>query len=87
MFNITYNVGQLCFCDQVLSLSSYEFLLKSDNSWAARFLVLEFCDLVADLGLVVTAWLDAALGVSDLLQDASVVLEVLSKKILLFTNF
>ena len=76
----------MSFCDQILSLSSDQFLLKRDEPGAGWLLVLELRDLVADLCLVVAAWLDAALSVSDLLQNASVVLQVLRKEVLLFTD-
>jgi len=82
----TYNIGKLSLCDQVLSLSSHKFLLKSHKSGAGGLLVLELGNLVADLRLVVTARLHTTLGVSNLLQDTSVILQVLRIEVLLFTN-
>ena len=82
----TYNVGKLSLCDQVLSLSSHKFLLKSDKSGTGRFLVLELGNLITDLRFVVAAGLYTTLGVSDLLQDTSVVLQVLRIEVLLFTD-
>jgi hypothetical protein len=43
-------------------------------------------NLIADLGLAITAWLYAALSISDLLQDASVILEILCKQVFLLPN-
>lgn len=82
----TYDVGKLGFSDQILCLSSHELLLKGDQLGAGRLLVLQLGNLIGDLSLVVATGLDAALGVSDLLQDASVVLEVLCIQVFLLTD-
>ena len=82
----TNNIGQLRFCDQVLSLCSDELLLKDWQLWAGRLFVLQLLDLVADLGLLVSAWLHTLLSVSDLLQDATIVFQILRKQILLLAN-
>ena len=81
----TYDIGELSFGDEVLSFGSNELLLERHKLRALRLFVLELLDLVGDLGLVVSAWLDRAFGVSDLLEDAPIVLQVLSKDVFLLS--
>lgn len=70
----TDDVGELGFSDEVLSFRTNELLLERHKLGALRLFVLELLDLVGDLSLVVSAWLDRAFGIADLLEDAPVVL-------------
>ena len=63
----THDVGELSFSHEILSFRTNELLLERHKLGALRLFVLELLDLVGDLGLVVSAWLDGAFGVSDLL--------------------
>ena len=81
-----YDVGELSFGDEVLRFRADELLLQCDQLRALRLFVLELLDLVGDLGFVVPAWLHRAFGVSDLLQDAPVVLQILSEDIFLLSQ-
>lgn len=83
----TYNVGELGFRNQVLRFSTNKLLLQRDQLWTGGFFVLQLRDFIGYLGLGVTTRLDTTFSVSNLLQDASVVLQVLCIQVLLFTNF
>ena len=78
-----YDVGELSFSDEVLSFRTHELLLERYQLRALWLFVLELLDLIGDFGLVVPAGLHRAFRISDLLQDAPVVLQVLSKDIFL----
>lgn len=82
----TYNVGELSLCNQVLCFGSNKLLLEGDQLGTGGLLVLEFLNLITNLGLLVTAGLDTALNVPNLFQDGAIVLEVLDKEIFLLAN-
>jgi hypothetical protein len=82
----TYNICQLGLCNQILCFGSNKLLLQCYQLRTCRLLVFQFLNLIADLGLAITAWLYAALSISDLLQDTSVILEILCKQVFLLPN-
>lgn len=86
MAHQTYDVGQLGLSNQVLSLGTDELLLKSHQSGALRLLHLGPCDLILDLRSVVSAWLNALLGVTNGLQHGSGLVQVVRIKVLLLAN-
>lgn len=43
---ISYNITELCLCNQALSLRADQFLFKLDDLSALRFLVLQLGDLI-----------------------------------------
>lgn len=53
-----YNISQLGLGNKVLSFCSHELLLKRDYLRVLGFFVLEFLDLIRDLGFVVPARMD-----------------------------
>ena len=82
----TYDVGQLGLSNQVLGLGAHQFLLESDESDTLWLLHLGALDLILDLSTVVSAWLDALLGVANSLQKVPGVIQVVCVKVLLLAN-
>jgi len=59
------DVGQLCLCDKRLSFSSNKLLLQDNNAGAVWLFVFQLCNLVCDLLLAVSRWLDGGFDVAD----------------------
>lgn len=69
-----------------LRLRPHELLFELDQLGTLGFLVFQPLNLLGHLGLVVSTRLDGTLGVANLLQDGTIILEVLSKQILLLAH-
>ena len=80
------DVGQLSFGDQGLGFGANEFLFQDDNARAVGFLVLELGNLVGDLLLAVSRWLDRGFNVADRLDGYTVLIVSVDELILQFTN-
>ena len=72
--------------DQVLSFSTDKLLLKGHQSGALWLLHLCPCDLICDLGPVVSAWLDTLLSVANSLEDRPRLVQVVRILVLLLAN-
>ena len=70
-----------------MCFSAHELLLQGDDFGTLGLFVLEFLDLVGDFGFVVSTWLNRSFGVSNLLQDATILFEVLGEVVFLFAEF
>ena len=72
--------------NQVLRLGPDKLLLQNDEPSALGLLALELSNLVGDLGLAVTAGLDALLRVADLLEHAAALVEGVGVRVLLLAQ-
>jgi hypothetical protein len=82
----TYDICELRLSNQVLGLGSDHFLLQSDNSGALWLPHLRLLDVIEDLLLVVSAGLNALLGVSDCFQKSAGVVDVMRIDVLLLAQ-
>lgn len=80
------DVGQLGLGNERLGLSTDKLLLEHDNLWAVGLLVLELSDLVGDLLLAVSAWLNGCLDVADALDGDSVLVVAVDELVFQLTN-
>lgn len=80
------DVGQLSLGHQGLGFGADKLLLQHHNSWAVGLLVLELGNLIGDLLLAVSRWLDRSFNVADRLDGDTVLVVAIDELVFQFAN-